>query len=281
MLILLSAVVVGLAGLILGVLIAMTAKKFAVETDPRIDSVCGMLPGANCGGCGYAGCADLAKAIALNNVSAGQCPASSDAARCAIDQFLGRVSEAKEKMVAVVLCSGSNHIAKRVVGYNGVLDCRSASLLSGGGKGCRFGCIGFGTCSHACKFGALEVVDGLAVVHPDRCVGCGRCAEVCPRKMIKMVPASVPVHVYCNSLQKPVMKRKNCAAACIACKKCVKIDETKMSSQGTLVRVNYSNPPDAGIVAQANCPSKCLCTPEEHLQMIRDRMSGNKGNGAA
>ena len=180
-------------------------------------------------------------------------------------------------MVAVVLCSGTLSNSKMAAGYNGVLDCRSANIMNGGGKACRFGCIGFGTCTRTCKFGAIEVIDGLAVVHPELCVGCGQCAEVCPRKMIKLVPATTQVHVYCNSLEKPVLRRKKCAGACISCRKCIKAEPEKMSSQGFMVRVNYSNAPDASIVEKAQCPAKCLLTPEEHLKAVRDGIKKNEG----
>lgn len=190
--ILLSIVVVAVTGMVLGICIAVAAKKFAVEADPRIDEVTGMLPGANCGGCGFAGCADLAKNIVEGKAPANKCPVCTPEAVARIAEYLGQKVEESEKKVAVVLCSGTLSHSKMGAKYNGVLDCRSAVQLNGGAKDCRFGCIGFGSCARACKFGAIEVIDGLAVVHPEICVGCGQCAEVCPRKLIKLVPCVGP-----------------------------------------------------------------------------------------
>jgi len=275
--IILSIIVVAVIGLILGICIAVAAKKFAVEVDPRIDEVTGMLPGANCGGCGFAGCSDLAKNIVEGNAPVNKCPVCTPEAVCKIAEFLGQKVEESEKKVAVVLCSGTLSHSKMGAKYNGVLDCRSAVQLNGGSKDCRFGCIGFGTCAHACKFGAIEVIDGLAVVHPELCVGCGQCAEACPRKLIKLVPASARVHIYCNSLEKPALRMKKCTGSCIACRKCVKVEPDKFNVQGFMIRAIYTNPPDESVIEKAQCPRKCLLTPEQHLQAVRDGIKKKEG----
>ena len=267
--VLIAAGAVALVGLILGVLIGFTAKKFAVSVDPRIEEVTGLLPGANCGGCGYAGCADLAKSIVQDGTNPSACAVCPAANVEAICRIMGMAAEAKEKKVAVVFCGGSVSRAWRNAAYNGITDCRSASIVgNGGGKACRFGCIGFGSCARACPFGAIEMRDGLAVVHPEICVGCGKCAEVCPRKLVRLVPASAKVHVYCNSLDKPQQKRKNCTVPCLTCQKCVKLDPEHMQMQAQLVRVNYSDPPDVSIVANAKCPTSCLQTEEAHRHLV-------------
>ena len=121
------------------------------------------------------------------------------------------------------------------------------------------------------------MIDGLAVVHPEICVGCGQCAEVCPRKLIKLVPASAPVHIYCNSLEKPALRMKKCSGSCIACRKCVKAEPDKFNVQGFMVRVIYSNPPDEAVIEKAQCPRKCLLTPEQHLQAVRDGVKKKEG----
>ena len=266
--ILTAVCVISIAGLLLGALIAFTAKKFAVETDPRIEEVQAMLPGANCGGCGFAGCADMADAIVSKGASPALCTACSENDVKAISEVMGVTAEMQEKKVAVVLCSGTVSKATRKAQYNGVMDCRSASRVAGGGgKACRFGCIGYGSWARACPFGAIEVRDGLAFVHPQLCRGCGRCEDVCPRKLIRLVPASAKVHIYCNSLDKPVVKRKNCSIACISCKKCDRLDPDHFNAQDQMVRVKYSNPPDAEIVETVKCPTGALQTEAQHLAM--------------
>jgi Na+-translocating ferredoxin:NAD+ oxidoreductase RNF subunit RnfB len=252
-------------GVLLAVVIGAAAKAFAVETDPRIETVTEMLPGANCGGCGYAGCADLAKAIVEGRADPSLCPVAPPESAGRIAEYLGITTQEKEKVVAVVRCSGSCAVTVRSP-YNGVGDCRSAALVAGGAKGCDYGCIGFASCARACPFDAIEMRDGLAVVHPELCVGCGKCVETCPKNLIVLVPAAVDVHVYCNSPEKGALKRKVCKTACIACRKCVKAadSEDQMTVNGFLVKTNYSNPPLPDLVEKAACPTTALRLATKH-----------------
>jgi electron transport complex protein RnfB len=252
-------------GLFLGVVIGVTAKFFAVASDPRVEQVVEMLPGANCGGCGFAGCADLAQAVVAGKVEVAACPVCPPEVRQAIAALLGLVVGESEKQVAVVLCGGDHERAKFAAQYNGVNDCRSAALVAGGAKGCRYGCLGLGSCARACPFGAMEMTpDGLAVVHPDLCVGCRKCVATCPRSLIRMVPAKYTVHVFCNSPDKGPAKRKVCQVSCIGCRKCVKAAaEGQMAMEGFLARTNYTHPEPAGtdLVTKAGCPTGCLHAP--------------------
>ncbi len=272
MTVLTAAAVLGITGLILGALIAFTAKKFDVEADPRTGQVAELLPGANCGGCGFAGCAALAEAIVLQGVSPYKCSACSADTASEIAGILGSGADMQqvERKTAIVFCSGANHISGQKALYNGILDCRSASNVAGGaGKACRFGCLGYGTCARTCPFGAIEMVNGLAVVHAELCKGCGKCEDVCPRKLIRLVPASVKVHVYCNSLDKPAVRRKNCSSACISCNKCVKAAPDSMHSREQLVRVNCANPPGSDFPEKVQCPTGALQTEAGHPVRIR------------
>jgi electron transport complex protein RnfB len=252
-------------GALLALVIGITAKAFAIEVDARVETVTGMLPGVNCGGCGFAGCADMARAVVENRADPSQCPVAQADSIKRIAEYLGITTAEKEKVVAVVKCSGSTSVTIRSP-YNGVSDCRSAALVAGGAKGCDFGCIGFATCARACPFDAIEMRDGLAVVHPELCVGCGKCVETCPKNLIVLAPAAVDVHVYCNSPEKGPLKRKVCKTACIACRKCVKAadSETQMIANGFLVATNYSNPPISDLVEKAACPTTALRLASRH-----------------
>ena len=255
----------GVVGVVLGVVIGVVAKVFQVDIDERIEQVEELLPGANCGGCGFAGCADFAKGVVAGDAGPEQCPVCSPEDVGAIADYLGISAEEKEKMVAVVRCSGDIPNTVRSL-YNGVRDCRSAVLVAGGAKGCDYGCLGFGSCAEACPFGAIEMRKGLAVVHKDLCVGCENCVAACPKDLIIMVPATTDVHVYCNSPEKGAAKRAVCKTACIGCRKCVKAsgEEDHMLVDGFLIRTNYENPPDTELVEAAACPTTALRIDTEH-----------------
>jgi len=264
--VLLAFIVALTVGFILALIIGAAAKAFAVEPDPRHETLIDMLPGVNCGGCGFAGCSDFAKALLAEEASPELCPVCLPDDLKTIGEFLGISVEGKERMVALIQCGGHDGVATSTP-YNGVNDCASASLVAAGGKGCSTGCLGLASCSRACPFDAIETRNGLAVVHPDRCTGCGQCVKTCPKKLICMVPASVDIHVYCNSPEKGGSKMKVCKAACIACQKCVKAaDEGQMRSEGFLVQTNYDNPPGPDLIAASECPTDALKLASVHAQ---------------
>lgn len=263
--ILMAALTLALLGLILGGLIGFTAKKFAVQVDPRIEEITALLPGANCGGCGYAGCADYARAIVEDSVSPSNCAVVTEENFRKILIAAGQEAGERERKVAVVYCSGDNSHALHVALYNGLNDCRAAAALSGAGKGCRFGCIGLGSCARSCQFGAIEIRNGLALVHPELCKGCGKCTEICPRKLIRLVPAASTAHVFCNSLDKGPAKRKNCTAGCLACRKCVKAYPEIFNAQGFLVRARESSDLSEEQISAIKCPTGALQTVQAHL----------------
>ena len=254
-----AVIVIAVMGVLLGLLIGFVAKLFAVETDPRIEEVEELLPGANCGGCGFAGCSDFAKAVVGDNAEPGGCPVNSSENSTAIGKLLGKSAGDGGKKVAIVLCGGDNNSAKKSVGYNGIKDCQSAATVAGGDKGCEYGCLGFASCARACPFNAIEMRNGLAIVHAELCVGCGKCVATCPRNLIKLIPAEAEVHIFCSSPEKGAAKKKVCSVPCIGCRKCVKAaEEGQMVVNGFLIDVNYDNPPSKEIIEVAKCPTKCL-----------------------
>jgi Na+-translocating ferredoxin:NAD+ oxidoreductase RNF subunit RnfB len=261
---LIAIISTGVIGIVLGVVIGIVAKVFAVEIDERIEVVEDLLPGANCGGCGFAGCADFAKGIVAEKATPDQCPVCTPDDLTNIAEYMGIVAEQREKTVALIRCGGTDTLAIRAR-YNGVADCKSAVLVAGGGKGCSYGCLGYASCSRACPVDAIEMRDGLAIVHENLCIGCGQCVETCPRNLICMIPASAEVHVFCNSPEKGAEKMKVCKASCIGCRKCIKAaDEGQMNIEGFLASTNYDNPPPVDLIEAAACPTKCLKTAKAH-----------------
>lgn len=251
--------VVGGAGALCGAALAVAARFLSVHEDPRIAKMTEVLPGANCGGCGFAGCADYAKAIILNGASINLCTASGEEVLKLLSEMMGVAAVAAEKRVAIVLCGGDAEKAVRRFKYNGVADCRAAHAIGGGDKGCSYGCLGYGSCARVCPTGAIEITAGqLAAVHPALCIACGACLKACPRSLIKLVPAARMIHVLCRSKDKGPIVKKLCKVGCIGCTVCTKhCDEGAIAMDGSLAVVDYSRPLTKEIVVE-KCPTSCI-----------------------
>lgn len=258
--------VMGLLGVLLGGVIGIFVKIFKVEQDNRAELALELLPGANCGGCGKAGCADFARALAAGEVTPGNCPVSSYEQRAAIALALGIDAGAVEMKQAVVACRAD--LGSHEMNYNGIQDCNAANLVAGGPMTCQHGCLGLGSCARVCPFGAIEIVGRIAVVHPELCTGCGKCMTVCPRNVIKMVPVDANIHVYCNSPEKGIVKRPICQAACIGCRKCSKVLPGRFTFDGFLARVDYSKMPRLTLedVEKCACPVNAIRSETERYQ---------------
>lgn len=267
--VLFAALAMGIIGLILGVLIGIAAKFFKVEKDSRLDLVLELLPGANCGGCGKAGCADFAQAVVNGELPPGKCPATSKENAAAIAQILGIENNVSFRKTAVILCGGDRNQSVNPILYNGISDCRSAAMVAGGPKGCAYGCLGLGSCARTCPFGAIEIVNGLAIVHQELCVGCGKCADVCPRKLIKLVNADAQVHIFCSNPEKAPAKRPVCKVPCIGCRKCEKAFPNSFKPEGFKVSVNYDSETfvTEKDIESVKCPSNCLLSSAQHLAL--------------
>lgn len=277
---LVAIIVMGVLALVLGAAIGIFVKFFKVESDPRVELVLELLPGANCGGCGCAGCADFAKAVAGGLLPPSRCPVSSQEQVNAIAFALGVEAVSEGAKQAVVCCSGSNHYIKNSHYYNGVLDCAAANMIAGGPKGCGYGCLGMGTCARTCPFGAIEIINGLAVVHPEICVGCGKCVAACPRHIIRLVPAEANIHVYCSSPEKGAVKRQVCSAGCIGCRKCERNCPDKFMVDGALAHVRYDGPvPTEEDLELIKCPTGALANETAHYNKEKD-YARNPGGAA-
>ena len=223
--------ILGGLGLVFGLVLAVASKVFYVETDPRLDQLNECLPGANCGGCGYAGCGGYAEAVLKGEAEIGKCASGGNECAQKMGAIMGLEVGVVERKVAMVRCSGyktldaeGNVIGGRVKGdYEGIQDCLAASKVAGrGSKTCKFGCLGFGNCVRVCQYGALSIVDGIAVVDEDKCRGCMACAAVCPRQLIVPVDPAQNVIIGCASLAKGAITTRSCTVGCIGCGKCAK-----------------------------------------------------------
>ncbi len=220
--ILIPILIVGGMGIIFGGILGFASKIFAVKVDERVPQILEILPGANCGNCGFAGCSAYANALCAGGVKTNLCPACSGDASEKIAEILGVEADESEKMVARVRCSGSTENAALKYIYDGPCDCHSAAKLGGGEKLCSFACLGFGSCVKACRFDAISVQDGVAIVDEEKCVGCGGCVKECPKNVIALMPAKSKYAVACQSAEKGKFTRQNCQVGCIGCGICVK-----------------------------------------------------------
>ncbi len=254
------AVLAGL-GILFGAVLAVAGKVFAVEEDPRLEPLTEALPGANCGGCGFSGCAAYAAAVLKGKAAPGGCPVGGAEVAQAMGQILGVSVEEPERCVALVKCSGFFDVAQKKYQYDGISDCKAAARLPGGGPNeCPYGCLGFGSCVKACPFGAMSVKNGVANVDHEICVGCMKCAEACPRDLIVKVPYSADITVACHSQERGPALRKYCDIGCLGCKICEKTCEhDAIHVIDNLARIDYTK-----------CTSCGLCAPKCPRHLIRD-----------
>lgn len=222
---LLAGAVLGGMGLVFGFILTLSTKFFAVETDPLIGEVRAVLPGANCGACGYPGCDGLAAAIAGEKAPINACPVGGEALAQKLSGIMG-VNEipSSSRMVAEVICRGGVDRCKTKFNYQGIDDCVSASLVGGGYKACSYACLGLGTCVKACQFGAITIDEKkmIAVVDPEKCTSCGLCVQSCPRDVLHLQPEKQPIRLLCREAAKGKVVSDNCNAGCIGCGLCAK-----------------------------------------------------------
>jgi len=247
-----------LAGWVLG----WANRKFHVEMDPRVEEALALLPGANCGGCGFLGCAEYAAAVVSGQAGPDKCGPGGQACAKAIAGLLGLEFKESYPQRAVVHCRAHGDERLKRHDYRGEPTCTSANLVAGV-QGCTYGCLGLGDCERACKYDAIHVIDGLATVDYDKCVGCRACARACPRNIISMVPFKAEVMLVVACCNKDFGKdvRAVCKVGCTGCGACAKLSEL-FTMAGHLPTVDYDkylpDQPDQFLKAYQKCPAKTL-----------------------
>lgn len=221
--IIIATVLVGGTGLLIGLFLGVSGKKFAVEVDETEVAVREELPGNNCGGCGYPGCDGLAAAIAKGEAPVNACPVGGAPVADKIAAIMGQEVGESVRMTAFVKCTGDCEETTVNYKYSGVEDCDMLGFVPGGGpKACNHGCLGYGSCVKACQFDAIHIVNGIAVVDKEACKACGKCVAACPKQLIELIPYEQKVMVGCNSKDKGKAVTSACKVGCIGCKKCEK-----------------------------------------------------------
>ena len=221
--IIMAAVIVGGTGLFIGIFLGLADKKLTVKVDEKEEAILGVLPGNNCGGCGYPGCSGLAAAIAKGEAPVDQCPVGGAPVAAKIGAIMGQEVKETARQVAFVKCAGTCDKTTVKYEYTGVEDCEMMTFIPGSGaKNCTYGRMGFGSCVKACPFDAIHVVNGIAVVDQEACKACGKCVAKCPRHLIELVPYDKQIRVACGSHAKGKAVTTACELGCIGCKKCEK-----------------------------------------------------------
>ncbi len=260
MVILLAAGTMLVLAMFMAYVLGWANKTFHVEIDPRVEQVISALPGANCGGCGYVGCAEYAEAVVAGNVPADKCPVGGPSCAEKIAKILGLELEATWPYRPVVHCGAKSSQRLKRHAYRGEPTCASANLISGV-QGCTYGCLGFGDCHNACPFDAIHIIDGLATVDYDKCTGCGKCANACPRNIIHMVPfkSERMVMVACSNKDFGKDVKVVCKVGCIGCKACQRASEL-FGVEENIPHIDYDKydpeQMDSVMIALEKCPMK-------------------------
>jgi len=239
-------------------LLVLAHRILHVDEDPRIDAVQQMLPGTNCGACGFPGCLGLAQATVEGTALPGKCTVMSEDERQAVAAFLGVDAGAEEKVVARLACAGGNNTARNRAHYEGLQSCRAATLVSGGGKACFWGCLGLGDCEAVCDFDAIIMNDhGLPVVIEDLCTACGDCVDACPKDLFSLHPVSHRLWVACKNLERGEAVLADCDVGCDACGRCAADAPDVITMINNLPVVDYDRNHD---VKQAidRCPTGAI-----------------------
>lgn len=250
--VLLSTICMGAIAFAGGIMLFIASKKFAIIENPLIDEVEALLPGANCGGCGFAGCRAFAEAFVNKKDTALKCPVAGGEAMKALAAKVGLEVDSSVRLVARVKCQGGNH-SLREGEYLGLATCSAAVVSNNVTLVCPYGCMGYGDCQRACPFDAIRIINGIAVVDEHKCVGCGMCVKTCPRNLIVLTPFDKRVYVACNSPDKGPVVKQYCSVGCIGCKLC-----DKACQFGAIVFAPFLAAVDAGKCTECMaCVEKC------------------------
>lgn len=222
--ILIPTMIVGGITLFLGVIIAIVSKVFQLPVNQLQSDLQAVLPGANCGACGFSGCEGYAVYLAGGGKDIGKCPVGGPDCSNELASLMGLPPKPFMPQVAHVMCNGTAHHTTKRFDYKGILDCNAAQGLFSGPNSCTFGCMGYGSCVEKCPYEAIDMVDGIAVINKVKCTACGLCVPVCPKKLIFIVPKFHNDYtVECRNKWPGSETKKHCTAGCIGCQRCFKI----------------------------------------------------------
>ena len=263
-------------GLVFAAIIALAYWRLRVWEDPRINVVAAMLPGANCGACGFPGCHGFAEQAVIGAVQPAGCNVLNDEGAAAIAAYLGVSKGDANRRVARLLCAGGTNVSVQQADYRGLKTCAAASAVAGGGKACTWGCLGYGDCGVSCEFGAITMNRfGLPVVDIELCTACGDCVDACPKGLFQILPLDQHLLVQCRSLLEGDGVLASCSVGCTACNKCV-VDAAPglVTLERGVAVVHYEQNALASRDAIRRCPTGAI------VWLDGAQFAGNNGRGA-
>ena len=256
---LIAAAVMGGMGILLALILAIADKRLWVYEDPRIDEVEALLPKANCGACGQAGCRAFAEKCVKGEIAPGRCTVNTPEGIVSIASLLKVEAGGEEKRVARVACAGGSNVALRRADYKGLQSCRAAALVSGGAKACTWGCLGLADCAQVCSFGAIRMDEhDLPVVDEAKCTACGDCVEICPKQLFTLHPVSHRLWVSCRNLLENQFAEDACAVACTGCGRCALVAPALITMVNNLPLIDYTKNSKATRDPIERCPTGAI-----------------------
>ncbi len=271
-----SVIALGGIGAAFGFLLAGASKKFAVKKDEKVEAVRALLPGANCGGCGFPGCDGFAAALAAGNAKISGCAVLGVPAAKDLAELLGVSSGDMRPKAARIMCLGKEG-CKNKFEYQGAQDCRAALAVGGGAKNCRYACVGLGSCAKACKFDAIKMdSQGIAEIDLMKCTGCGACVEACPQKTIAVLDLDIDYYIACRNPEKGKAVTTVCSSGCISCGICAKnCPFGALTMINDLPVIDYTKCRECGVCAE-KCPRKSILRtkPVRRAEILADKCIG-------
>jgi RnfABCDGE-type electron transport complex B subunit len=253
--------VLGSVGFIFSIVLALLGKRLKVEEDPLVTQILELLPGLNCGACGFSGCKAFARSLVSNRTLILCRPAGEEVSK-RIAALLNLEMKEATSLKAVVRCGADLNQKKNSGEYSGPQSCIFANIV-GAALDCKYGCLGFGDCVEICPTKAISMDNKKVYIDIKKCIGCGRCSKACPRNLFELLSYKEGESIYfvaCSNKEKTSFVRRVCKRGCIACGLCTRVEDSPFYLKDNLSYLNYqkATSPDVLDKAKKACPTHCI-----------------------